>query len=220
MFLQLEQGCLEVYRHKVDHASHACAQLHQDLVNVEVELAALFASLGDPAVSQQIATICGEITAMPSAFLSGWRRSGSVFKKSDRLHRVLEYRNVAHELCALLGLQDLGRSLNELWNLMQTLLEEQQQFEHITNNIEVIEEDITVPGSLALDIIDRFASKGVHLNLKCAECAINKFPALVESLTLRTKAWEEEQWGRFMFDGVTVFHHQFSQLQKSVFIDL
>jgi protein regulator of cytokinesis 1 len=54
MFLQLEQGCLEVYRHKVDHASHACAQLHQDLVNVEVELAALFASLGDPAVSQQV----------------------------------------------------------------------------------------------------------------------------------------------------------------------
>ncbi len=48
MFLQLEQGCLEVSRHKVDHASHACAQLHQDLVNVEVELAALFASLGDP----------------------------------------------------------------------------------------------------------------------------------------------------------------------------
>jgi hypothetical protein len=44
--------------------------------------------------------------------------------------------------------------------------------------------------------------------------------ALVEPLTLRTKAWEEEQWGRFMFDGVTVFHHQFSELQKSVFIDL
>jgi hypothetical protein len=25
---------------------------------------------------------------------------------------------------------------------------------------------------------NRFASKGVHLNLKCAECAINKFPGM------------------------------------------
>jgi protein regulator of cytokinesis 1 len=54
-----------------------------------------------------------------------------------------------------LQLQDLGRSLIELWNLMETPLEEQQQFEHITCNIEVTEEDITVPGSLALDIIDQ-----------------------------------------------------------------
>jgi hypothetical protein len=38
---------------------------------------------------------------------------------------------------------------------METPLEEQQQFEHITCNIEVTEEDITVPGSLALDIIDQ-----------------------------------------------------------------
>jgi protein regulator of cytokinesis 1 len=196
---------------------------------------------------------------------------------------------------------------------METPLEEQQQFEHITCNIEVTEEDITVPGSLALDIIDqaeievarldalkaskmkelvvkrrmeleevcrfahiepdastmedklialidsgevdpsdllsnleeqitqakqeaskrkeilekmekwmsaceeegwledynkdenRFASKGAHLNLKRAErarAAINKLPALVESLTLRTKAWEEERGVPFMFDGV------------------
>jgi protein regulator of cytokinesis 1 len=54
MLLQLEQECLEVYRRKVDHASHACAQLHQDLVNAEAELAALFSSLGDPAVSQRV----------------------------------------------------------------------------------------------------------------------------------------------------------------------
>jgi hypothetical protein len=25
---------------------------------------------------------------------------------------------------------------------------------------------------------NRFASKGAHLNLKCAECAINKFPGM------------------------------------------
>jgi protein regulator of cytokinesis 1 len=52
---------------------------------------------------------------------------------------------------------------------------------------------------------NRFASKGAHLNLKRAErarAAINKLPALVESLNLRTKAWEEEQGIPFLFDGV------------------
>jgi hypothetical protein len=68
-----------------------------------------------------------------------------------------------------LQLQDLGISLNELWNLMQTPLEEQQQFEHITCNIEVIEEDITVPGSLALDIIDKVSMNSLlfHWQFLC-----------------------------------------------------
>jgi protein regulator of cytokinesis 1 len=51
----------------------------------------------------------------------------------------------------------------------------------------------------------RFSSKGAHLNLKRAErarAAINKLPALVESLTLRTRAWEEENGIPFLFDGV------------------
>jgi hypothetical protein len=52
MLLQLEQECLEVYRRKVERASHARAQLHQDLANSEAELAALFSALGDPAVSR------------------------------------------------------------------------------------------------------------------------------------------------------------------------
>jgi protein regulator of cytokinesis 1 len=52
---------------------------------------------------------------------------------------------------------------------------------------------------------NRFSSKGAHLNLKRAErarVAINKLPALVESLTLRTRAWEEENGIPFLFDGV------------------
>jgi hypothetical protein len=57
MLLQLEQECLEVYRRKVDHASQACAQLHQDLANTEAELAALFSALGDPAVSPRV-SVC------------------------------------------------------------------------------------------------------------------------------------------------------------------
>ncbi|CAM6050896.1 unnamed protein product [Sphagnum compactum] len=107
MFLQLEQGCLEVYRHKVDHASHACAQLHQDLVNVEVELAALFASLGDPAVSQEVEIEVARLDAL----------------KANKMKEVVMKRRIK------------------------------------------LEEDE-----------NRFASKGAHLNLKCAERAINKLP--------------------------------------------
>jgi protein regulator of cytokinesis 1 len=259
MLLQLEQECLEVYRRKVDHASQARAQLHQDLANTEAELAALFSALGDPAVSPrekrtgtlreqlatirpqvealrqkkedrakqflevktQIANICGEIAATPAAgfYLNGGDQDMSLRKleeynsqlqvlqqeRSDRLHKVLEYMNAAHELCTLLGmdftqiiadvhpslvdsnggqpksisndtiaqlaktihslreekklrlqkLRDLGVSLIELWNLMDTPLEDQQSFQHVTCNIAVTEEDITLPGSLALGIIDQ-----------------------------------------------------------------
>jgi hypothetical protein len=41
----------------VDHASQACAQLHQYLANTEAELAALFSALGDPAVSPRV-SVC------------------------------------------------------------------------------------------------------------------------------------------------------------------
>lgn len=47
MLLQLEQECLEVYRRKVDNASHARARLHQALADAESELAALLSALGD-----------------------------------------------------------------------------------------------------------------------------------------------------------------------------
>jgi len=54
MLLQLEQECLEVYRRKVDHASHGRAQLHQELANAEAEFAALFSALGESPVSLRV----------------------------------------------------------------------------------------------------------------------------------------------------------------------
>lgn len=52
---------------------------------------------------------------------------------------------------------------------------------------------------------NRFASKGAHLNLKRAErarAAIAKLPVLVDSLTQKTRAWEDDRNVPFMFDGV------------------
>ncbi|CAM6070002.1 unnamed protein product [Sphagnum tenellum] len=417
MLLQLEQECLEVYRRKVDHASQARAQLHQDLANAEAEFAALFSALGETPISlrdkrtgtlkeqlatlrpqlealrhkkedrmkqflevkRQIANISGEITATQATdfYPSGGDQDLTLRRleeynaqlqklqreRNERLHRVLEYVNVVHELCAVLGmdllqiladvhpslvdstpghtksisnatldrlaqtirslreekgvrltkLQDFGASLLEFWNLMDTPVEEQQLFQHVTCHIASTEDEVFTPGILSMETIaqveleverldtlkasrmkelvvkrrmeleeicrcahiepdpstmeekliammdsgvvdpaellgrmeeqvvqakqeastrkeilekmekwmsaceeegwledynkdeNRFASKGAHINLKRAErarAAINKLPAMVETLILKTKTWEEERGVPFMFDGV------------------
>ncbi|XVF22701.1 hypothetical protein REPUB_Repub12eG0193700 [Reevesia pubescens] len=48
------------------------------------------------------------------------------------------------------------------------------------------------------------AGRGSHLSLKRAEKAralVNKIPAMVEALTLKTAAWEKERGTKFLYDG-------------------
>ncbi|KAL0400849.1 UNVERIFIED_CONTAM: microtubule-associated protein 3 [Sesamum latifolium] len=51
-------------------------------------------------------------------------------------------------------LQDLATSLLELWNLMDTPIEEQQTFQKVTCNIAASEEEITEPSMLSADFIN------------------------------------------------------------------
>ncbi|XP_044505219.1 65-kDa microtubule-associated protein 3 [Mangifera indica] len=51
-------------------------------------------------------------------------------------------------------LQDLATTLLELWNLMDTPIEEQQMFQNVTCNIAASEHEITEPNTLALDFLD------------------------------------------------------------------
>ncbi|KAH9299823.1 hypothetical protein KI387_031505, partial [Taxus chinensis] len=126
-------------------------------------------------------------------------------EKSDRLHKVLEYVNEVHGLCAVLGmdfwktvsevhpslhdstpgqsknisnetleglsqtiqklndekklrirkLHDLGKSLVELWNLMDTPIEERELFENVVFILEASDNEVTGSGALALDIIEQ-----------------------------------------------------------------
>ncbi|GAB2235196.1 hypothetical protein Droror1_Dr00027690 [Drosera rotundifolia] len=49
------------------------------------------------------------------------------------------------------------------------------------------------------------AGRGAHLSLKRAEKArvlVNKIPAMVDGLTMKTKAWREERGTDFLYDGV------------------
>lgn len=51
-------------------------------------------------------------------------------------------------------LQDLATTMLELWNLMDTPIEEQQMFQNVTCNIAASEHEITEPGTLSEDFIN------------------------------------------------------------------
>ncbi|ERN01616.1 hypothetical protein AMTRI_Chr10g229070 [Amborella trichopoda] len=52
-------------------------------------------------------------------------------------------------------LQELASQLSDLWNLMDTPMEERSFFDHVTCNISASVDEVTVPGALALDLIEQ-----------------------------------------------------------------
>lgn len=52
-------------------------------------------------------------------------------------------------------LQDLAAELNKLWNLMDTSEEERSLFDHVTCKISSTVDEVTLPGALALDLIEQ-----------------------------------------------------------------
>ncbi|RLN34208.1 hypothetical protein C2845_PM03G20700 [Panicum miliaceum] len=60
-------------------------------------------------------------------------------------------------------LQDLASSMLELWNFMDTPLEEQQVFQNVTSNIAASEHEITEPNSLSIDYLSYVESKVLRL---------------------------------------------------------
>lgn len=56
-------------------------------------------------------------------------------------------------------LQDLATSLLELWNLMDTPIEEQQVFQNVTCNIAASEHEVTEPNTLSEEFINHVSYK-------------------------------------------------------------
>ncbi|XP_058070789.1 65-kDa microtubule-associated protein 1-like [Magnolia sinica] len=52
-------------------------------------------------------------------------------------------------------LQELTAQLSDLWNLMDTPMEERSLFDHVTCNMSASVDEVTVPGALALDLIEQ-----------------------------------------------------------------
>ncbi|KAJ0989742.1 hypothetical protein J5N97_008098 [Dioscorea zingiberensis] len=79
-------------------------------------------------------------------------------------------------------LQELVSQLCDLWNLMDTPEEEQNLFSHVTCNISASVDDVTSPGSLALDLIEQAEIEVERLDQlkasKMKEIALKKQSAL------------------------------------------
>ncbi|KAG0473605.1 hypothetical protein HPP92_015462 [Vanilla planifolia] len=52
-------------------------------------------------------------------------------------------------------LQELATQLFDLWNLMDTTMEERRLFNHVTCNVSATVEEVTAPGALALDLVEQ-----------------------------------------------------------------
>ncbi|KAE8694717.1 Microtubule associated protein family protein isoform 3 [Hibiscus syriacus] len=94
---------------------------------------------------------------------------------NDRLKQVEDHLSVLNSLCLVMGmdfklmftefhpslsysegfrsLQDLATTMLELWNLMDTPIEEQQMFQNVTCNIDASKHEITEPNTLSMDFI-------------------------------------------------------------------
>ncbi|KAE9591198.1 putative microtubule-associated protein, MAP65/Ase1/PRC1 [Lupinus albus] len=81
-------------------------------------------------------------------------------------------------------LQELASQLIDLWNLMDTPLVERRLFDHVTYNMSTSVDDVTVPGALALDLIEQAEVEVERLdNLKASrmkEIAFKKQAELEE----------------------------------------
>lgn len=64
-----------------------------------------------------------------------------------------------YKLIMIWQLQDLATSLLELWNLMDTPIEEQQVFQNVTCNIAASEHEVTEPNTLSEEFINHVSYK-------------------------------------------------------------
>ncbi|KAF7085593.1 hypothetical protein CFC21_089005 [Triticum aestivum] len=77
--------------------------------------------------------------------------SNDTLSKLDRTIATLN----EDKMLRLKKLQELATQLNDLWDLMDTPMEERSLFDHVTCNRTASVEEVTAPGALALDIINQ-----------------------------------------------------------------
>ncbi|KAG8640722.1 65-kDa microtubule-associated protein 3 isoform X2 [Manihot esculenta] len=81
---------------------------------------------------------------------------GSRNINTDAIHHlsttILKLRDI--KIQRMQKLQDLATTMLELWNLMDTPIEEQQMFQNVTSNIAASENEITEPNTLSVDFIN------------------------------------------------------------------
>nr|XP_024924076.2 65-kDa microtubule-associated protein 1 isoform X2 [Ziziphus jujuba var. spinosa] len=108
-------------------------------------------------VQSQIQKICGEISG--NLNLSEQVGTPAVDEADLSIKKLEEYHAQLQELQKeksdrLHKLQELASQLIDLWNLMDTPEDERRLFDHVTCNMSASVDEVTVPGALALDLIE------------------------------------------------------------------
>ncbi|KAL6848976.1 hypothetical protein ACP4OV_021559 [Aristida adscensionis] len=99
-------------------------------------------------------------------------------------------------------LQDLVSSMLEIWNLMDTPVEEQQAFQSITCNIAASEHEVTKPNALSMDLLNYAEAEVLRLEqLKASK---------MKDLVLKKKIELEEHQRRAHLVGDDSYAAQFS----------
>ncbi|KAF3790380.1 microtubule-associated protein 2 [Nymphaea thermarum] len=166
MLLQLERDCLDVYRQKVDQALVSRTQLLQELADAKSELSGLLAALGERSFigtpEKTTGTIKEQLAAIAPALEQLWKQ------KQERIEEFADVQSQIQKICGEISgslhisdqmetpkLQELAGQLCDLWNLMDTPMEERSLFDHVTCNMSASVDEVTVPGALALDLIEQ-----------------------------------------------------------------
>ncbi|KAL6509467.1 hypothetical protein OROGR_022777 [Orobanche gracilis] len=126
----LQKEKCERLKQVMDHLSYlysCCSVLGLDF---EQTVSEVHPSLGDPESSKNIS-------------------NDTIEKLGTAIQRLREVK-----IQRMQQLQDLASSLLELWNLMDTPIEEQQRFQKVTCNIAASEDEITEPDMLSADFIN------------------------------------------------------------------
>ncbi|XXG41944.1 hypothetical protein AAC387_Pa01g2308 [Persea americana] len=89
---------------------------------------------------------------------SAWLLSGKM-QENRRLHlsrlEWLLFNQLSYEVISkilMFKLQELAAQLTDIWNLMDTPMEDRNLFKHVTCNISASVDDVTIPGALALEL--------------------------------------------------------------------
>ncbi|CAN1827535.1 65-kDa microtubule-associated protein 3 [Linum perenne] len=117
--------------------------------------------------TQTIAEIHPEVS---NADVSKRISNDSIKILATAIHRLREAK-----LQRMQKLQDLATAMLELWNLMDTPIEEQQRFQNVTSNIAATEHEITEPNTLSLDFLNFVAAEVSRLE----ELKVSKMRELV-----------------------------------------
>lgn len=93
----------------------------------------------------------------------------------------------------ILQLQDLTTSMLELWNLMDTPIEEQQIFQNITCKIAAKEHEITEPNMLSMEFI-AYVSNSIFLiillDFENSTLGLNMMDLLLSRLRRKWAIWK------------------------------